>query len=370
MQKQRLLTTATHELLSGAFILSQVRTLVACVLGLVAGGQVSIASIGRNLPGNVDAKHKIKRVDRFCGNKLIDVAPLCRLMLLALSRGNQSLVVSVDWTKIDDFQVLVFAVSTRYGRSVPVYWEVIDPDEERMKAVEIAAVERFYSLVPDHLRITILADRGFDEVAFIAAVAKRFQYVIRLAKGNSILDSDGSKPDPIFVTLAEMLTVKNEGVDFGDVIFTQARRFQTRIVGFHDSKKDDPWFLATSLKEDVRVILQMYARRFDIEHAFKDWKDVHRGWQLGSIHVKSPERLARLLIIPAVAFLMMVLLGLLGESRNLHRGFQVNSVKNKRCLSLWRVGVLLCKQTRRLPGLTAAGLLRFLDGLALELVTP
>jgi hypothetical protein len=368
MQKHRVVTMAIHQVLSGSYLNSQIRTLVACVMGLVAGGEVGLAGIGRHLPGGAEPKHKIKRVDRFCGNSLIDVKPLCRAMLLALVKRHQSLLVSVDWTKIDNFQVLVFAVTTRYGRSIPVYWEVIDPNEERMKAVEVAAVDHFHALVPLHVKVTILADRGFDGVKFIAAVAKRFPYVIRLAKGNSISEESGSEKFlPVFVSLAESLTVTDVAVDFGEVLFTDTHKFSTRIIGFHARKREDPWFLATCRKEDAHLILQMYARRFDIEHAFKDWKDVHHGWQLGSVRCTQPDRLARLLIVPAVGFLMMILLGLLAESRNQHRSLQVNSVKNKRCLSLWRVGVLRFTTVRRLSGLKLESLLAFLEDLPLQL---
>ena|ERR1700722_8908512 len=370
MQKQRVLTMAIHQILSGAYINSQTLTLVACVLGLVNGGEMTLAGIGRNMPGPVDPKHKIKRVDRFCGNKNVDAGSLCGPMLLALSKRFPWLVVSVDWTKIDDFQVLVFAVTSRYGRAIPVYWEVVDKNEERMKAVEVEAIDRFHALVPLRVKVTIMADRGFDEVKFIAAVARNFEYVIRIAKSNSISDgADLVKVPRIFAALSGQLTVRDIVVDFGDVLFTKANQFKTRVIGLHKSGKDDPWFLATSLKdESPQRIVRKYARRFDIEHAFKDWKDVKHGWQLGGIRSTSTERLARLLIIPAVAFLLMMLHGLLGESRNLHRGLQCNSKKDKRCLSLWRVGVLLYTTVqRRLPGLTVESLMNLLEILPFQM---
>lgn len=362
MKKQRLITAGIHQILSGAYIASQTSTLTACVLGLIAGGEISITGLGRHLPGYTDPKHKIKRVDRFCGNDAIALGPLCKQMLLALGSDKGSLLVSVDWTKIGKFQTLTFAVSTLHGRSIPVYWEVIDPDVERMKAVELAAVKRFHSFVPRGVKVILLADRGFDDVKFLEAVARCFEFVIRLSKDNTISKAGSAE----FERLSELLTSRDEVVDYGSILFTKAHRFRTRIVGLHTRKSVDPLFVATSLQADAEEIVRLYARRFDIEHAFKDWKDVHHGWQLGSIRSTSPERLARLLIIPAVAFLVLVLLGLLAESRNLHWRLQVNSVKNKRCLSLWRVGRLVLTTMRRLRVPSVGVLLEFLGVLTLR----
>ena len=361
MQHRFTITTGIHQLLALSFLLkSQVKTLAACVCGLIAGGELSIGGIGTYIPGKIDAKHKIKRVDRWCGNSLVEIDPITTTMLLALGKRGGALLVSVDWTKINNFQVLVFAVTTGHGRAVPVYWEVVDGDEDRTKVVEVAAIDRFDALVPANLKITILADRGFDEVKFIAAVAKRFEYVIRLSRSNTISSSDSDK---VFTTLEARLEVKNEAVDFGEVLFTKTHRFKTRIVGIHDWKQKEPWFLATNGTGKARQLVMFYSRRFDIEHAFKDWKDSHHGWKLGKVFTKSCHRLSRLLIIPAIAYLMLVLVGLVGESRKLHYGLQCNTTRNRRVNSVWRVGLKLLTIGKPLY-LTVGLLLSFVDSIA------
>jgi Transposase DDE domain len=345
-----------------SLLLSQIKTLTACVLGLIAGQELSLSAVGTFMPGDVAPKHNIKRVDRWCGNKLVTVDPVTGPMLVALGRRSGTLLVSVDWTKIDNFQALVFSVTTGHGRAVPVYWEVIDPDKTLMKKTEIEAVERFHALVPPSIRVTILADRGFDDVPFILAVAKRFHYVIRLARNNSM----AATVDGDFKQLESHLTVKGTPVDFGDVFFTKEHRFQTRVVAIQEARQIEPWFLATNVPRSAHSIVQHYARRFDCEHAFRDWKDDHHGWKLGAIFSKSPIRLSRLLIVAAVAYLVLVLVGLFGESRGLHRGLQSNSVKKHRTKAVWRVGFLLLMIGRRIE-LTVEALFSFIDNMALVL---
>jgi hypothetical protein len=367
MQHKFAIAMSIHQLLVDSSLRkSQTTTLTFCVLGLMMGHQLSLSAIGTHMPGKPDPKHNIKKVDRWCGNTLVDVKPITRSMLVALGKQSGELLVSVDWTKIDNFQALVFAVTTGYGRAVPIYWEIIDTDEERMKAVEVAAIDRFHALVPQNIHITILADRGFDEVAFIRAVDKRFDYVIRLSRSNTVSSSLPAATEKVFTTLEERLDVRDQPVDLGDVLFTKVHRFQTRIVGTHALKAKEPWFLATSLKElSATDVICRYARRFDIEHAFKDWKDCKHGWKLGKIFTKSCDRLSRLLIIAAVAYLVLVLVGLVGESRNKQRGLQSNTTRDRRQIAVWQVGRKLLNRSKALY-LTVALLLSFLDSVALQ----
>src|ERR1019366_854636 len=104
MQHKNVIATGMHQLMAGSSLLgSQITTLTVCVLGLMAGHRLSLASIGKYMPGRALVKHKIKRVDRWCGNSLVDVDPITKVMLVALGKRTGSLLVSVDWTKIDDF---------------------------------------------------------------------------------------------------------------------------------------------------------------------------------------------------------------------------------------------------------------------------
>lgn len=78
--------------------------------------------------------------------------------------------------------------------------------------------------------------------------------------------------------------------------------------------KDQPWYLVTSLSgkgpSAARQISDLYALRFDIEELFRDTKNEHLGWTLAKTRIRKANRLDRLILIAALAYVLLVALGL------------------------------------------------------------
>ncbi len=85
-------------------------------------------------------------------------------------------------------------------------------------------------------------------------------------------------------------------------------------------KRDEPWFLATSLMGTPTQIVQLYARRMGIEECFRDKKNVNNGWGLRHMRLHTARALDRLLLILAIAYLILCGLGLLALSGCANRG--------------------------------------------------
>jgi hypothetical protein len=79
-------------------------------------------------------------------------------------------------------------------------------------------------------------------------------------------------------------------------------------------KKDQPWYLATSLRPGHKgrntAISDLYALRFDIEELFRDAKNEHLGWSLSKTRVTRADRLDRLILIAALAYVLLMAIGL------------------------------------------------------------
>lgn len=82
----------------------------------------------------------------------------------------------------------------------------------------------------------------------------------------------------------------------------------------------------------------MYAKRWKIEPYFRDVKDQRFGFGLSSTHITSAARRDRLLLIVALAYVLLTLLGAAGEVLGLDRLLKVNTVKT-RTHSLIRQGM-------------------------------
>ena len=77
----------------------------------------------------------------------------------------------------------------------------------------------------------------------------------------------------------------------------------------------EPWCLAASDPEAAAAVLvRHYAKRWTIEPAFRDTKDLRFGMGLSSTRVSEPMRRDRLLLVSAFATALLTLLGAVGES--------------------------------------------------------
>lgn len=99
----------------------------------------------------------------------------------------------------------------------------------------------------------------------------------------------------------------------------------------------DAWCIATS-RVDLTAdgVTKLYGRRFAIE-TFRDTKDLHFRLGLSATHVHNPGRRDRLLMLTAIAYVLLVLLGAAGERGGLDRTLKVSTTE-KRTLSLLNQG--------------------------------
>ena len=103
----------------------------------------------------------------------------------------------------------------------------------------------------------------------------------------------------------------------------------------------EPWCLAaSSADEPAQALINLYAKRWEIEGGFRDAKDLRFGMGLGSMHVSSPERRDRLWLINAFAVVLLTLLGAAGEALGYDRHLKTNTTK-RRTHSLFRQGSML-----------------------------
>ena len=173
---------------------TQVKTLAVLVFGLLRSPRLGVASLGRALPGPTAEKHRIKRVDRFLGNRRLRVGRCARPLARAMAGTRKRLFIAIDWTDLHDgaHQALVAGVVTR-GRALPVWWQVMA--KEQLTANQNRFEERFVAklreLLPPKCEVIILADRGFGRVSFLQKLeALGFKYVIR-TQGNVWVEGEG-----------------------------------------------------------------------------------------------------------------------------------------------------------------------------------
>lgn len=327
--------------------LSQAKTLGNLVAGAMRCPRASLAGIGRQMLGT--AKHQIKRCFRFCANPRVETADAMHgVVKRLLKKRKKPLLVALDWVDIKGYQTLV-ASAVLKGRSVPLCWascqgHVYDGHKSR-NAFEESLLLVLRSMIPQQIRVILLADRGFGRTELARFCQKQhLDYVIRIGPKVHVRCGSycGKLLDyPVHKGICKLLRRvdyrQHKGVNQNIVV---------RWVRGLPAKRDECWFLMTSLSGGPAQLSQLYARRMTIEQLFRDGKSKRNGWSLRDTQLSTPERLDRMLLILAVAYLLLCGLGLIARTK--HKPSAWCSSSKEQC-SVFQIGLIMLKKLKASP---------------------
>ncbi len=330
----------------------RVFSLAGATLGVIESASLAVAMIGQGLAlarGRL-TKHAIKQVDRLLSNPGIDVDTLLAHWVPYVVGARSSITVAMDWTSFDaDGQAtIMLSLLCRHGRATPLVWLTVDTDtlKDRRNAYEYQVLVRLAEVLPAEVRVRIVADRGFGDHKLYRVLTEelKFDFVIRFRGNIKVTASDGeARPAAEWVGAggrARVLrgaTVTAAGYPVGVVACVQAKDMT------------EPWCLATSLtNETARALINLYGKRWGIEGAFRDTKDLRFGMGMGAMHVSTLDRRDRLWLINAFAVVLLTLLGAAGEALGYDRHLKSNTTK-RRTHSLFRQGSMLYELIPTMP---------------------
>ncbi len=330
----------------------RVLSLAGATLGVIESASLAVAMIGQGLAlarGRL-TKHAIKQVDRLLSNPGINVDALLLHWVPYVVGSRSSITVAMDWTDFDaDGQTtIMLSLLCRHGRATPLVWLTVDTAtlKDRRNDYEDQVLMRLAEVLPAGVRVRIVADRGFGDQKLYRMLTEelKFDFVIRFRGNITVTAADGeARPASEWVGAggrARVLrgaTVTAAGYPVATVVCVQAR----------DMKQ--PWCLATSVtNETARALINLYGKRWGIECAFRDTKDLRFGMGMGAMHVSTPDRRDRLWLINAFAVVLLTLLGAAGEALGYDRHLKSNTTK-RRTHSLFRQGSMLYELIPNMP---------------------
>jgi len=169
--------------------------------------------------------------------------------------------VALDFSTFGPFQILTFAVQTRLGRALPVYFEIITYPIEKgsQNLFIVAAIERLVEAV--ECRPKLVMDRGFACPHIIKHLADlSHPFVVRVK---------GIKQ---FRNWQNRLFKARNTTKLDQLIRGYCRSL--RLVISNDPENgNEPWYLVTNDTISIRDgIVADYYYRFEIEEFFKDAK--------------------------------------------------------------------------------------------------
>jgi hypothetical protein len=321
-------------------LFSQSQTLAVLVAAAIRTERPNLARIGREIAGPITAKSAIKRAWRFTCNERIEVSDgMAEVIKKLVRKRKKRLLVSLDWTEVKDFHTLMAAACIG-GRAVPLLWASY-PEGKLLRSqnsLEEGLLRLLRTLIPETTRVVILADRGFGRAEWAAVCQElKFDYLVRI------------RPDVTVASQRYRGTIRKYPVHKGiahvlrNVQYRKDARVTHNVVirwrpGL-PKKRDQPWYLMTNLDASAESLCQLYACRMSVEELFRDQKNRRNGWAVRNTRIQHADRFDRFLLILALAYILLVGLGLQGRLD--HNPAQWCTNKRRRECSVFTIGKAL-----------------------------
>lgn len=321
--------------------LSQTKTLSELVSAAMRVGRVSLAEIGRSLLGRTAVKHRIKRTWRFTNNTRVEVSDAMRGVIAKLLKRHKKkpLVVALDWTDIRDFHTLM-AAAVMKGRAIPLLWATYPKWKlfRSQNSFEEGLLRLLRTMIPQQIQVTLLADRGFGRTELGRLCQNLgFHYIIRITPDvwvradrfrGKLLDY------PVKKGIRRMLRrveYRKQNPLVQNVVVRWKRGLPKR--------RDECWFLMTDLDRSPSQLSDLYGKRMTVEELFRDDKNRRNGFALRSIQIQRADRMDRLLLILALAYILLVGIGL--RARQQYPPAMWCSSNSQRQCSVFTIGRVL-----------------------------
>jgi Transposase DDE domain len=329
----------------------RVDSLANAALGVMTGASLGVAVIGKSLAQarGLLPKHAVKQVDRLLSNPKVEAWDIFATWVPEMVGSRTDIVVAMDWTDYhgDGQATLALKLVTRHGRATPLVWLSVLKDElaDTRNDFEDACLRRLAEVLPDGVKVTILADRGFADARLFGFLDElSFGYVIRL-KGNTKVSAADGPTRPA----AGWVGQGGRARKLREARVSEAQCPVGAVVCVHAKDMKEPWCLvASDGRATAPQIIKLYAKRWTAEPSFRDTKDLRFGLGLSTVRIADPQRRDRLLLLNAFAIVLLTLLGATGESLGMDRHLKVNTVKT-RSHSLFRQGCMLYDLIPNMP---------------------
>jgi len=260
--------------------------LIATMLSERSANLMSLAAALPRQPGRIDMRYQW--IVRVLANPLIEcdavMLPFASEVLAraqAEAGPGERVDLILDQSRASErHQILMLALRWG-GRALPLAWRVEETEGAIGFGVQKGLLDRFYGTPA---LIAHCQSLGWD-------------YRLRL-KGNLRVWIDGADAGSVEQLARD--TPYLTGVEL------TARRVRTNIGFIQDPGHAEPWIVAMSEAPGYLTTLD-YARRWGIEPMFSDFKT--RGFGLEDSQIRYPDRLARLILVMALALYFAVSTG-------------------------------------------------------------
>jgi len=281
-------------------------TLAMLITGILRGKSGQLRKIANAVQYEPKKESLIDRFRRFVRNKNIEVevtyAPCNEIILKAIRQG--SIKLMIDSTKMGGHCICLMLSVYYKSRALPLAWVTFKGRKgHSSQQVQLKLFKQVKALLPVDVPVVILGDGEFDGSVVVAWFINEtdWQFVCRTDRTNKVFYQDE------WQALHQLPLEDGEESFLHDVHFTEKNQIGPLniLVIWHEAKQEH-WFFVTNFQTAAEA-RNNYAFRFTIETLFSDLKG--RGFNLDDTRLWHPERLHRLILAAAIAYFLLITLG-------------------------------------------------------------
>jgi len=219
--------------------------------------------------------------------------------------GGDTVTILVDETKLHD-RIGVMMVGLAWeGRCLPLAWrsyransQAEYPAEGQVGMIR-TLLQQVKAGIDPSKRVLVLADRGIGCSPDLCRTVADFgwHYLFRVTCQTKVVTEAGD------FTIAQQVQSGEIWAQSG-IVFKQRGRIPAHARALWEVGYNEPWALVTN---DGNLSGHQYARRNWQEQSFRDLKS--GGWHWGESRIRSPQHVAHLLLLLAIAYTWMIALG-------------------------------------------------------------
>ncbi len=313
--------------------LRRVNTLIAMICGAIKTSESYLHSLGSELPQDIDSESRVKNVKRWLTNKCTDYdvsfLPFIEPILESHILQNKEMVFAIDGSEAGkDCTVLMISLTVG-SRAIPICWLVKKCKKGHLPAkMHLEVFTILHKLLKGYKNVVVLGDGEFDNGNVITACSDwEWRFVFRTAKNTKIYDGQEEYP------INSLEPQGNEKFMIAhDVAYTKDRHGPVNAIVWTQRNWDDPLYLLSNFELSYTFAFY-YRKRWSIETLFGDIKS--RGFNIHKSKLTDPKRVAKLLIIICLAYILIFKLG--EHEQNSHLKSKVTR-KDRMDLSIFTMG--------------------------------
>jgi hypothetical protein len=359
-----------HKLLGHVTHFKRLVTIIYLVKATIKVRELSVTRLGRGLDLPIQERSCIRRSDRLIGNKKLhkERIEIYREEIKLFLGNKEKCNVLVDWSQIPNTTHNVLRASLALRGGALTIYEEVHPEKLLGNAkVQKDFLKNMYELIPSKCKVVIVTDAGFGNSWFRYVQKLGWDYVGRVrgiknyrgaeSKGWEKISSLWSKACSIAKSIGEIeLCRVNTLITFLYLFKGKAKGRKGKGTTSKQLRgAREPWVLVSSLKGRLaaKQVVKIYKQRMQIEEGFRSLKSSYYGFGFEKAYSRSIARIEVLLLIAMLASLVAWLTGWVVERNKLHCQFQVNTMGNRRVLSLFFLG---CRAIKRKLKISIAAL--------------